>query len=64
MPLKGSPSVGNEDLLKSPVVEGTVQGQHVVGLLETPPLSRELQLPMVVEDVMVILKKNGSDLYQ
>src|SRR5688500_9073194 len=43
MPPKGPPFVGLEDTLKSAVVAGTAQGQHVVGLIEIPPGARTLQ---------------------
>ena len=43
MPLKGPPFVGLEDALKGAVVDGTAQGQHVVGLFEIPQRSGALQ---------------------
>jgi hypothetical protein len=43
MPLKSPPFVGLEDALKGAVVDGTTQGQHMVGLLTIPPGSGALQ---------------------
>jgi hypothetical protein len=37
MSLKDPPFVGLKDPCKGAVVDGTAQGQHVVGLLDIPP---------------------------
>ena len=43
MPLKRVPFVGLEDALKGAIIDGTAQGQHVVGLIEMPRGSEAFQ---------------------